>query len=195
MARRDAYGKCPVKWFIDDLGIKRWVCFQHLAPYHRHHENSEVCWYSTCPGRSKIGYPLTKEEIEARKSEMARQKIKENEKTIQIEEPKKKECDNYGCKNQVALGRKRYCSDKCRLQKARADYETRNPNRKTRKKLKKKKDTPATPPKPVPPETKNSDVCTSITCSNKVPPTRKAYCSDPCRKRAYVQRKKGLLKT
>jgi hypothetical protein len=190
--RRDGTGKCPVKWYIDELGKKRWVCFAHLAPYHRHIETSDKCWYTTCPGRSMVGYPLTDQEIEDQKAEQARKTIKEVEEVIQIDDPKKptKECANYGCTNEVALGRKRYCSDKCRMQKARADYEARNPNRtRNRKPLEKKKPL-VSPPKPVPPE---RVVCASIICSNEVPPTRKAYCSDPCRKRAYVQRKRGLL--
>jgi ATPase subunit of ABC transporter with duplicated ATPase domains len=191
--RRDGTGKCPVKWYIDDLGKKRWVCFAHLAPYTRYYESSEQCWYTTCPGRSMVGYPLTDQELEAQKAEQARKTIKEVEGVIQIDEPKKstKECDNYGCSNQISLGRKRYCSDKCRLQKSRADYEARNPNRTRKRKQEEKKHTPAKPPQPVAPV---EGVCTSITCSNEVPPTRKAYCSDPCRKRAYVQRKRGLLK-
>ena len=194
--RRDGTGKCPVKWYIDDLGKKRWVCFVHLAPYTKHIETSEQCWYTNCPGRSMVGYPLTPQEIEDQKAEQARQKIKENEEVIQINETKStKECANYGCTKRVALGRKKYCSDKCRLQKARADYESRNPKR-TRKRNTEKTPTPITPPKPVPPEPtdlKPTNICTSITCSNEVPKSRKAYCSDPCRKRAYVQRKKGLL--
>lgn len=192
--RRDGTGKCPVKWYIDELGKKRWVCIAHLAPYRRHPEQSSVCWYTTCPGRSMVGYPLTDQEIEDRKAEQARQKIKDNEDVIQIEEPKvSKGCANYGCDKKVALGRKMYCSDKCRLQKSRADYESRNPNRtRTRKKdLSEKKSTPISPPKPISPEP--TDICTSITCSNEVPKNRRSYCSDPCRKRAYVQRKKGLL--
>ena len=188
--RRDGTGKCPVKWYIDELGKKRWVCFVHLAPYTKHIETSEQCWYTNCPGRSMVGYPLTDQEIEDKKAEQARKAIKEAEKVIQINEPKKstKECANYGCSNRVSLGRKKYCSDKCRMQKARVDYEARNPNRKVKYS---KKPTPITPPKPVPPEP--SDICTSITCSNTVPKNRKAYCSDPDRKRAYVQRRKGLL--
>jgi len=193
--RRDGTGKCPVKWYIDDLGKKRWVCFAHLAPYTRHYESSDQCWYSTCPGRSMVGYPLSDQELEDQKAEQARKTIKEVEEVIQIDEPKKstKECDNYGCTNEVALGRKRYCSDKCRMQKARADYEARNPNRTRTRKVEtsEKKQTPITPPKPIAPEP--SSICTSITCSNEVPKNRKAYCSDPCRKRAYVQRKRGLI--
>ena len=99
--RRDGTGKCPVKWYIDDLGKKRWVCFAHLAPYTRHYESSEQCWYSTCPGRSMVGYPLTDQELEDQKAEQARKTIKEVEDVIQIEEPKNstKECANYGCTN------------------------------------------------------------------------------------------------
>lgn len=188
MARRDSFGKCPVKWYIDDLGKKRWVCHQHLAPYRAHPETREACWYSTCPGRSMFGYPLTQEELNERKGEEAIEKIKE------VEQTSLKTCANYGCLQDVASNRKKYCSDKCRQRKSRADYETRNPNRKRKNKLQeKKKDTPVTPPQPIPPEmNKPNDVCSSITCSNQVPPTRKAYCSDPCRKRAYVQRKRGL---
>jgi len=191
--RRDGTGKCPVKWYIDDLGKKRWVCFVHLAPYTKHIETSEQCWYTNCPGRSMVGYPLTAQELEDKKADIARKTIKEVEEVIQIEESKQatKECANYGCTKRLILGRKKYCSDKCRLQKARADYESRNPNRKSKVVSVEKKPTPVTPPKPVAPEP--SDICTSITCSNKVPKNRKAYCSDPCRKRAYVQRKKGLL--
>ena len=191
--RRDGTGKCPVQWYIDELGKKRWVCFVHLAPYTKHRETSEECWYTNCPGRSMVGYPLTPQEIEDKKAEQARKTIKEVEEVIQIEGSKQltKECANYGCTKRIALGRKKYCTDKCRMQKARADYESRNPNRKRKEVGEEKKTTPITPPKPVPPEP--SDICTSITCSNKVPKNRKAYCSDPCRKRAYVQRKKGLL--
>ena len=159
MMRRDGTGKCPVKWYIDELGKKRWVCFQHLAPYHRHIETSEQCWYTTCPGRSMVGYPLNDQEIEEQKAQQARQKIRDNEEIIQIEEPKEtKECDNYGCTNKVALGRKRYCSDKCRKQKARADYESRNPNRTRKRKsgVSEKKETPITPPKPIAPEPTNT---------------------------------------
>ena len=195
--RRDGTGKCPVKWYIDELGKKRWVCYVHLAPYHKHREHSEKCWYSTCLGRSMVGYPLTPQELEERKAEKARKTIKEVEEVIQIDESKQstKECANYGCANMIATGRKRYCSDKCRMQKARADYESRNPNR-TRKHKEvdsEKKPNPISPPKPIAPEP--SDLCSSITCSNEVPKTRKAYCSDPCRKRAYVQRKKGCFET
>ena len=192
--RRDGTGKCPVKWYIDELGKKRWVCYVHLAPYTKHREHSEKCWYSTCPGRSMGGYPLTPQELEDRKAEQARQKIKENEDIIHIEDPKKTTaiCANYDCTAEVASGRKRYCSDKCRMQKARADYESRNPNRtRTRNKtLEEKKETPIIPPKPFLPEP--SDLCSSTTCYNKVPSNRKAYCSDPCRKRAYLQRKKSV---
>jgi predicted nucleic acid-binding Zn ribbon protein len=186
MARRDSYGKCPVKWYIDDLGKKKWVCSQHLAPYRHHPETSEKCWYSTCPGRSMCGYPLTQEELNERKGKQALEKIRE------VESNPTPTCENYECSKSVASNRKKYCSDKCRMQKSRADYEARNPNR-SRKKSEKKKQQPATPPQPVPPEIKQaSDICSSIICSNKIPPTRKAYCSDPCRKRAYVQRKRGL---
>ena len=195
--RKDGTGKCPVKWYIDELGKKRWVCFQHLAPYHRHIETSEKCWYSTCPGRSRVGYPLSDQEIEVRKAEQARKTIKEVEGVIHESKKQTNECANYGCTSNISLGRKRYCSDKCRMQKARSDYESRNPNRtRTRKEGNKEEDldrkpTPISPPKPIAPEP--SSLCTSITCSNQVPKSRKAYCSDPCRKRAYVQRKKGLL--
>lgn len=146
MAARDAYGKCPVKWYIDELGKKRWVCFQHLAPYTRFQETSERCWYSTCPGRSMLGYPLTQEEINAQKAEKASETIKKNEPLVQIEETSK-QCANYGCPNKIASSRKKYCSDKCRKQKARADYEARNPGRRN----KKSEDKPISPPKPVPP--------------------------------------------
>ena len=142
-----------------------------------------------------VGYPLTDQELEDQKAEQARKTIKEVEEVIQIEEPKKstKECDNYGCTNEVALGRKRYCSDKCRMQKARADYEARNPKRTRTRKVEtsEKKQTPITPPKPV--AWSRSSICTSITCSNEVPKNRKAYCSDPCRKRDSMCRGRGLL--
>lgn len=186
--RRDGSGKCPVKWFINDLGEKKWVCFAHLAPYTRHREKSENCWYSNCPGRSMVGYPLTEEELKARKSEQAKKKIKEAE--VLIKENLVETCNNYGCVSKVASSRKRYCSDKCRLQKARSDYESRNPNRRSKPKVEKRKEQPATPPKPFKPEP--SGLCSSITCENKVPKTRKSYCSDNCRKRAYRQRKKGM---
>ena len=161
--------ECPVKWYIDELGKKRWVCFAHLAPYHRYQEQSEQCWYTGCPGRSMVGFPLSDLELVDQKAEQARKTIKEVEDVIQIDDPKKstKECANYGCTNEVALGRKRYCSDKCRMQKARADYETRNPKRNRTRKLdtSENKKKPITPPKPVAPEP--SSICTSITCSNE----------------------------
>lgn len=187
--RRDGTGKCPVKWFINDLGEKKWVCFAHLAPYTRHRENSETCWYSTCPGRSMFGYPLTKEELEARKSEQAKKKIMEVEKNLQ--DLPVKTCNNYKCNEKVSSSRKRYCSDKCRLQKARSDYEARNPNRKSKSnRVEKRKEQPISPPKPFKPEP--SEVCSSISCENKVTKTRKSYCSDNCRKRAYRERKKRM---
>lgn len=189
---RDGTGKCPVKWFINDLGEKKWVCFAHLAPYTRHREKSETCWYSTCPGRSMVGYPLTEKELKARKSEQAKKKIREAEKSLQ--EAPVKTCNNYKCNEKVSSSRKRYCSDKCRLQKARSDYESRNPNRKSKSKItpqvEKRKEQPISPPKPFKPEP--SEVCSSTTCVNKVSKTRKSYCSDNCRKRAYRQRKKGM---
>lgn len=193
--KRDGTGKCPVRWYIDDLGKKKWVCFAHLAPYSRHNESSETCWYSTCPGRSMVGYPYTEEELNEMKAKKAKEAIKKAEKVIQVQEPKLK-CANYGCGNLVASNRKKYCSDKCRKQKSRADYEKRNPNRKKSS----IKVAPTSPPKIEPPKTKKTpvkpkptDICTSIICDNKVPPNRKAYCSDICRKRAYRQRQKGLL--
>jgi len=128
MATRDAYGKCPVKWYIDELGKKRWVCFQHLAPYTRFQETSEKCWYSTCPGRGMIGYPLTEEELQEKKAQTAKEAIKINEPTIQVQEPEKI-CAMYDCNKKVYSARKKYCCDVCRQRKARADYESRNPNR------------------------------------------------------------------
>ena len=148
--RRDAYGKCPVKWYIDDLGKKKWVCFAHLAPYTKHRETSEKCWYSTCPGRSMAGYPLTEEEIKEKKAKTAKEAIKVNESTIQIQEPAKI-CAMYGCNKKVSSTRKKYCSDVCRQRKARADYETRNPNR--RKKANQRRENPTPPTKPAQPVT------------------------------------------
>ena len=143
--RRDGTGKCPVKWYIDELGKKRWVCFAHLAPYYRHQESSETCWYSTCPGRSMVGYPYTEAELQEQKGAEARKKILEAEKSCAP-----KSCDNYGCSKKVASGRKRYCSDTCRKAKARADYESRNPNRR-RKGSKDRRETPTEPTQPAPP--------------------------------------------
>jgi len=157
MARRDSYGKCPVKWFIDDLGKKKWVCFQHLAPYRPRSEEVEQCWYSTCPGRSMFGYPLTEAEKQSCKTKQAIQVIKENEKTIQIEEPRStKQCENYGC-IELSRVRSKYCSKRCQKQKARRDYETRNPNRRKKKSNVERKETPVSPPQPIsPPEMKVS---------------------------------------
>ena len=186
--RRDGTGKCPVKWFINELGEKKWICSAHFAPYTRHKEKSEKCWYSTCPGRSMAGYPLSEEELKARKSKQAKKKIKETELLIQTQESAVESCNNYGCVNKVASSRKRYCSDKCRLQKSRSDYELRNPNRRSKPKVEKRKELPVTPPKPFKPE--SVEICTSTICENKVTKTRKVYCSDNCRKRAYRQRRK-----
>ncbi len=145
--RRDGTGKCPVRWYIDELGKKRWVCFQHLAPYHKYQETSEQCWYTTCPGRSMVGYPYTESEIQERKGEEAKKKIIEAEKSCT---PTPKSCDNYGCDKKVASGRKRYCSDTCRKAKARADYESRNPNRRR----KGSSEAPTQPASPISPEPK-----------------------------------------
>ena len=131
--KRDGTGKCPVRWFIDDLGKKKWVCFAHLAPYTRHRESSEKCYYSTCPGRSMVGYPYSEEELNDIKAEKAVAAIKKAESVIQVQEPKPRKCANYGCNKLVASNRKKYCSDKCRKQKARSDYEKRNPDRKRKK--------------------------------------------------------------
>ena len=104
--KRDGTGKCPVQWFIDDLGRKKWICFAHLAPYTRHRETSETCYYTTCPGRSMVGYPYTEEELNDQKAKKAKEAIKKAEEVIQIQEPQK-ECANYGCsklKKQTSCG-------------------------------------------------------------------------------------------
>ena len=185
--------ECPVRWFIDELGKKKWVCPGRLVS-HKHSEHEERCWYINCPGRSMSCYPYTLEEIEQRKAQSARKTIKENESSIECEPTLV--CANYGCTKQVGHKRKLYCSDVCRKQKARTDYEARNPNRKRDKSSQN-----VTPPQPVPPPVEikvvitpqdTSSKCSSITCENLVPPNRKSYCSDNCRKRAYRQRKAGL---
>lgn len=150
--RRDGTGKCPVKWYIDDLGKKRWVCFVHLAPYTKHIETSEQCWYTNCPGRSMVGYPYTQSEIQERKSEEAKKKIIEAERSCNPTTTTPKTCNNYGCSKKVASGRKRYCSDTCRKEKARADYESRNPNRRRKRKdSKDREENPTEPTLPAPP--------------------------------------------
>jgi predicted nucleic acid-binding Zn ribbon protein len=147
-----------------------------------------------------VGYPYTEEEMNEKKALIAKQKIKEIEKA-EIAKQKIKEiekehiipvpslsCENYGCEKPIVSTRKKYCSDKCRLQKSRADYETRNPKRRRKTET----PTPQTlPAPPVPPEP--SELCSSIVCNNKVMGGRRS-CSDKCRKRAYRQRKKGLLR-
>lgn len=120
MAIKDGYGLCKVHWFIDDKGAKRWKCLSALTSYPYPEKNTK-CWHNpNCPGRSHLGYPLTPEEKKVKDEEFLSKTIKEAVKV----------CDNYECKHLVAEGRKRYCSDKCRKQKARIDYEARNPNRK-----------------------------------------------------------------
>jgi len=86
-------------------------------------ETSERCWDAKCPGRSMVGYPLTMEE-------RASLKNKEAKVVVEKVEAQMAECNNYGCTHKVASSRKKYCSDTCRKNKARADYEKRNPNRK-----------------------------------------------------------------
>ena len=98
--------KCEVAWFTDREGLDRWVCKNHLSTY-GFKEGKTHCWYASCPGRRVPEKPL-----------------------VQIS--KSKICANYGCSKPVASSRKKYCSDKCRKQKARKDYETRNPNRRNK---------------------------------------------------------------
>jgi hypothetical protein len=121
MAVKDSYGKCPVKWFIDATGTKRWMCTSHISSF-KHKEDSEKCWYVDCPGRSMCGYPYTDEEIKERHNQRATKVVNEVEDQLST-------CNNYECSNKVAHTRKRYCSDKCRKDKARIDYEARNPGR------------------------------------------------------------------
>ena len=95
--------RCEVAWFTDNQGVDRWVCRNHLSTYGFKEEKTK-CWYASCPGRRVVVKPL-----------------------VQI--VGSKTCENYGCSKPVASNRKRYCSDRCRKQKARKDYESRNPNR------------------------------------------------------------------
>jgi hypothetical protein len=119
MAILDGSRKCRVHWFIDSDGKKKWKCLSRLTSP-SYPESNESCWYHPCPGRSMTGYPHTQEEMQQQ----------QNEKISKIVEVTIKVCDNYDCTEVVAQDRKRYCSDKCRKQKARIDYEARNPNRK-----------------------------------------------------------------
>ena len=96
------------------------------------------------------GYPLTEDEIKEKKAKTAKEAIKVNESTIQIQEPAKT-CAMYSCNKKVSSTRKKYCSDVCRQRKARADYETRNPDR--RKKANQRRENPTPPTKPAQPVT------------------------------------------
>ena len=97
--------KCNVLWTEDRNGDRRWRCRDQLNSY-AFKEHKTSCWYQSCPGRVE-------------------------ERLHKIEDPAQI-CANYNCSNKVASNRKKYCSDKCRKQKARADYEMRNPQRKRR---------------------------------------------------------------
>jgi hypothetical protein len=103
--------KCNVLWFQDKQGFERWACRNQLSSYGFKMDKTH-CWLGSCPGR--IG------------------------KLVDISEPVKPEakdiCNHYGCSEKIASSRKKYCSDRCRLRKARADYEKRNPDRKKKKK-------------------------------------------------------------
>lgn len=100
--------KCNVSWYEDGLGVRRWRCRSQLNSYGFKEEKTE-CWYHNCPGRrGEVRHEITS-------SGSART------------------CENYDCSNKVASDRKKYCSDKCRKQKARVDYEARNPKRKRRR--------------------------------------------------------------
>jgi hypothetical protein len=118
MAIVDGTGKCRVHWFTDENGNKKWKCLSRLSsPEFKGERDS--CWYHPCPGRSMVGYPYTKEEITQKRDKELTEKI---ESSVAL-------CNNYSCNNTVSSNRKLYCSDKCRKQKARIDYEFRNPNR------------------------------------------------------------------
>jgi len=100
--------KCNVLWYEDGLEVRRWRCRTQLNSYGFKEEKTQ-CWYHNCPGRrEEVGHEVVI--IESTRS-----------------------CENYGCSNKVASDRKKYCSDKCRKQKARVDYEARNPKRKRRR--------------------------------------------------------------
>lgn len=103
--------KCNVFWVKTKSGEERWACKNQLSSNTFSLEKTQ-CWLGSCPGR--IGKKF---------EDMAVVKPKES-----------KICNYYDCNEPIASNRKRYCSDKCRLRKARADYETRNPNRKKKKK-------------------------------------------------------------
>jgi hypothetical protein len=70
-----------------------------------------------------VGYPYSEEQIGELKNQRAKKAVVEVEAQMG-------DCANYDCTLKVANTRKKYCSDKCRKQKARTDYEARNPNRK-----------------------------------------------------------------
>lgn len=114
--------RCDVVWFEDDLGQERWQCKNHLSSYGFKAEKEE-CWYFSCPGRMLRSEPVV--EITAPKPKKKKASVKKKTKTQAPDT-----CDNYTCNEKRASNRKRYCSDKCRKQKARVDYEARNPNRK-----------------------------------------------------------------
>ena len=97
--------KCNVIWYEDGLGVQRWRCKSQITA-HGFKQESTNCWKYQCPGR---------------REEVLHQILKT---------PDSLTCQNYECSNKVASDRKKYCSDKCRKQKARVDYEARNPGRK-----------------------------------------------------------------
>lgn len=99
--------KCNVFWVKTKNGEERWACKNQLSSSTFNLEKTH-CWLGSCPGR--IGRKF--EELVV---------LKPKEESI---------CNHNDCNNVVASNRKKYCSDKCRLRKARADYEKRNPNRK-----------------------------------------------------------------
>ena len=103
--------KCNVIWVTGRDGEERWACRNQLSSYAFKMDKTH-CWLGSCPGRVGKKYNF-------------QEPVKPKVENI---------CNHYGCNEPIASSRKRYCSDKCRLRKARADYETRNPNRKKKKK-------------------------------------------------------------
>ena len=115
--------KCSASWFLDRQGDQRWICRNQLSSYGFKKEKTH-CWYQSCPGRME-GIPSIKKEIPL-------VEIKEKSKVKETPIVKSDQCNNYGCSKPISESRKKYCSDNCRKQKARSDYETRNPNRRNK---------------------------------------------------------------
>ena len=98
--RKDTEGKCQVKWIIDDLNQKRWICLNQMPPYSKHHENSEKCWKYNCKGRSMNGYPVEVKPVD----------IKMSSPPVEDDDI----CISIVCNNKKSPRSKFYCSDNCR---------------------------------------------------------------------------------